>query len=131
MSQDTDRVVAVTQSGIEQLMPVDFDKTKVVITPWIYEETLEAPVIKGQYLGEADVSYEGRSYGRVKLIALSNVERSNFAYSVDKFKAWALRPSVLVTAGAVVLLIIVYTVATVAIKRKNRLRRIIKNGRRL
>lgn len=131
MGQETDRVVAVTESAIEHLMPVDFDSDKIVLTPWMYSESVEAPVIKGQYLGEVDVSYEGRSYGRVKLVALSGVDRSNFNYSVDRFTDWAKQPSVWIAVGGVALLIIVYTVTTVAIKRKKRLRRIKKNGRYL
>ncbi len=131
MSQETNAVVAVTQSEISYLMPSEFDAENVVITPWLYEEQLTAPVTKGQVLGEADVSYNGRSYGRVKLVALTGVERSNFMYSVDQVKAYLSNPTFLWIAGGIVAAVGVYIVVAIVLNRKRRLRMIKKRGRYL
>ena len=131
MSQEANAVVAVTQSEISYLMPSEFDAENVVITPWLYEEQLTAPVTKGQVLGEADVSYNGRSYGRVKLVALTGVERSNFMYSVDQVKAYLSNPTFLWIAGGIVAAVGVYIVVAIVLNRKRRLRMIKKRGRYL
>ncbi|MCI5810620.1 MAG: D-alanyl-D-alanine carboxypeptidase [Clostridiales bacterium] len=131
LSQDADAVVAVTQSAITSLMPSDFDAKDVVITPWLYEERLTAPVTKGQVLGEADVSYDGRSYGRIKLVALSNVERSNFLYSVDQIKAYVTNPVLWLVIAGVIAAIGAYIVVAILLNRRRRLRRIRKRGRYL
>ncbi len=128
MSQEADSVVAVTQSEITSLLDNDFDKSKVVLTPWLYSETLSAPVIKGQLLGEVDVSYNGVSYGRVKLVALTGVERSNFLYSMDKLNEMLHQPRYLIIAGAVVLAIVIYIVVLILVRRRKRLRKL-KKGR--
>ena len=131
MSQEASSVVAVTQSEISHLMSEEFDKEKVVITPWLYDESLVAPVTKGQILGEADVSYNGRSYGRIKLVALSGVERSDFLYSVDQAKVYLKTPTFWWIAGGAVGLIICYLVIAMILNRKRRLRKIKKHGRYL
>ena len=131
MSQEASSVVAVTQSEISHLMSEEFDKEKVVITPWLYDESLVAPVTKGQILGEADVSYNGRSYGRIKLVALSGVERSDFLYSVDQAKAYLKTPTFWWIAGGAVGLIVCYLVVAMILNRKRRLRKIKKHGRYL
>ncbi len=131
MSQEANAVVAVTQSEISYLMPSEFNAENVVITPWLYEEQLTAPVTKGQVLGEADVSYNGRSYGRVKLVALTGVERSNFMYSVDQVKAYLSNPTFLWIAGGIVAAVGVYIVVAIVLNRKRRLRMIKKRGRYL
>ncbi len=131
MSQEAESVVAVTQSDITHLMKNDFDPSKVVITPTIYDEVVTAPVTKGQILGDADVSYEGKSYGRVKLVALTGVERSNFLYTMDRLKSYAKKPAFIFGAIGVVLAVIAYIVTAVMINRKKRLRMIKKRGRYL
>jgi D-alanyl-D-alanine carboxypeptidase (penicillin-binding protein 5/6) len=131
MSQGTNTVVAVTQSEITYLMRNDFDASKVVITPNLYQDVLTAPVTKGQILGEADVSYEGKSYGRVKLVALTGVERSNFLYSMEKLKEYAKKPAFIYGAIGILAAVIGYIVITVMIHRKKRLRMIKKRGRYL
>ena len=73
----------------------------VVEVPVEMSQEANAVVAVTQRAGarEADVSYNGRSYGRVKLVALTGVERSNFMYSVDQVKAYLSNPTFLWIAG--------------------------------
>ncbi len=128
MSQEAENVVAVTQEGVNALLDNGFDNSKVVLTPWLYSESLVAPVIKGQLLGEVDVSYNGVSYGRVKLIALTGVERSNFLYSVDRINEIVAQPKFMVLVGCVVAAILIYIVVWIILARRKRMRRL-KKGR--
>ena len=126
MSQEAENVVAVTQEGVSALLDNDFDSSKVVLTPWLYSESLTAPVIKGQLLGEADVSYNGVSYGRVKLVALTGIERSNFLYSMDRANEMIRQPKFIVIAACVGGAILVYLIVWILIVRRNRLRKLNK-----
>ena len=126
MSQEAENVVAVTQESISALLSNDFDKSKVVLTPWLYSESLTAPVLKGQLLGECDVSYNGVSYGRVNLTALTGVERSNFLYSMDRLNEMIRQPKFAVIAVCVAAAIVVYIVVWILIVRRKRLRKLNK-----
>ncbi|MDD6262388.1 MAG: D-alanyl-D-alanine carboxypeptidase [Clostridiales bacterium] len=128
MSQEAENVVAVTQEGVSALLDNGFDSTKVVLTPWMYSESLTAPVIKGQLLGEVDVSYNGVSYGRVKLVALTGVERSNFLYSMDRMNEAIRQPKYIVIAAVIAAVIVIYIIVLLILKRRKRLRKL-KKGR--
>lgn len=128
MSQEAENVVAVTQESISALLDNGFDESGVVLTPWLYSESLTAPVIKGQLLGEVDVSYNGVSYGRVKLVALTGIERSNFLYSMDRANELVRQPKFMVIAACVAGAILVYIIVWILIVRRNRLRKL-KKGR--
>ncbi len=131
MSQEAETVIAITQSSVEYLLGSDFDKNAVVITPYLYSDSVEAPIIKGQVLGEADVSYNGRSYGRIKLIALTSVERSNFMHIMEKIRAHLDRPIIFIVAFGVVAIVLFYIFISVLVNRKKRLRMIKRKGRYL
>ena len=47
-------------------------------------ETLEAPIEKGQVLGTIRLSYEGRDFGTVDLIATTALERSQLLFVYDR-----------------------------------------------
>ncbi len=130
MGQDADSVTAVTQTGVTCLMYKDFDPAGVVVTPWLYENALVAPIVKGQVLGEADIAYEGVSYGRVKLVALTGVERSNFDYNINRLSILIRKPVFIFSATGIVVLVATYFVLSHVFRRKKRLREIQKWTRR-
>ena len=105
-----------------------FDSSKVVLTPWLYSDSLTAPVLKGQILGEVDISYNGVSYGRVKLTALTGIERSNFLYSMDRMNEFVHQPKFVVIVACAAGAVLVYIIVWILIVRRNRLRKL-KKGR--
>lgn len=128
LSQEADSVVAVTQGSISHLMPIDFDASKIILTPWLFEEKLTAPVTKGQIIGEADVAYDGVSYGRVKLVALTSVDRSDYLYSIEKVKEYMQNRTVIRVIVIVVCVILLYVVVALILNRRRR--RKMKNNSR-
>jgi len=64
------------------LDPALFDRE--IVLP----ESLEAPIEKGQVLGSIHLSYEGRDYGTVDLIASTALERSQALYILRELKAF-------------------------------------------
>ncbi|MDE6107961.1 MAG: D-alanyl-D-alanine carboxypeptidase, partial [Oscillospiraceae bacterium] len=52
-------------------------------------DSLQAPIEKGQVLGTVSISYEGRDFGTVELIAATSLERSQMLYVLDRI-SWVL-----------------------------------------
>ncbi len=72
-------------------------------------EVLEAPLMKGQVLGNITISYEGRQFGTVDLIASTALERSQWLAVLDKVQTifGLLWVKVLLLAAVVLILILV------------------------
>jgi len=58
----------------KEMDPADFERT--IELP----ESLEAPIQKGEKLGTIHISYEGRDFGSVDLVAATSLEWSRFLY---------------------------------------------------
>lgn len=76
LSKDVNYVVVHPDSDVEVLLPNDLNPEDLKQRVTLYQETVEAPVEKGQVLGEVTLSYEDHDYATVKLIAYDNVEAS-------------------------------------------------------
>lgn len=51
-------------------------------------ESLQAPIEKGEVLGKIHVTYQGRDYGTVDLVAATALERSEWLYFLDRVQFW-------------------------------------------
>lgn len=89
------------------------------------QEALQAPIEKGQVLGTVSISYEGRDYGTVDLVAATSLERSPALYAVDRLK-WVLSllwVRLLLVAGVILLLLLAFRRAVFGATRPRRRRR--------
>lgn len=76
---DTNFVLVYPAEERSYLLPKDFDVEQIEKTITIYnEDSVEAPVNRGDVMGKMELTYRGASYGTVDLLALTNVERSGF-----------------------------------------------------
>jgi len=80
-----DYITVQPAQSIEATLPNDLD-------PALFErevevpESLEAPIQKGQVLGKLTISYLGKNYGTVDLVAANTLERSQFLYILERIK---------------------------------------------
>ncbi len=80
-----DYVTVQPASSIEATLPNGLD-------PALFErsvevpETLEAPIEKGAVLGTIKVSYEGKDYGTVNLVASTGLERSKWLATLQSLR---------------------------------------------
>ncbi len=79
-----DEVNLVPERSIDVLLPEylnveDIEKNVTVHSP----EGVQAPVNKGDILGELKLSYEGHEYGKIPLLAALSVERDNLQATQD------------------------------------------------
>ena len=115
---DQDYVTVQPAQGVDATLPNDTDPAlfqRRVDLP----ETLEAPIEKGQVLGTITLTYEGKDYGTVDLIAATGLERSQLLYVLDRIAKFFDQLWVKLTLLAAVVLILILV-----------LRRLIFGGRR-
>ena len=111
LSQEQNTVKYHPERSVECLIPSDITPEDIERTIVLYSESVEAPVTKGQVLGEIILSYNGTVYATVNLLADEDVSDSRllrfqkdaleFAGS-DEFKFYAV-----CAGGALVLLIVI------------------------
>ena len=86
LSQQQDYVTVLPSESITALLPNDLDPSLFTHTVDL-PESLQAPIEKGQVLGSVTISYEGKTYGTVDLVATTSLERSQMLYVLDRI-AW-------------------------------------------
>ena len=82
LSSESDYISLKAEHDLQGLVPIDFDKEKLTLTPDI-PESINAPIKEGQEIGTVSVIYDGISYGTVDLLAVNEVEMSKVLYYVD------------------------------------------------
>jgi len=87
LAKDRDSVVLMPAENISALLPDDFTLDQVKVT-YTVQEDIVAPIAKGDVLGTASYSYNGRDYGSVELVAALSIERSQTLYMMHQVKAF-------------------------------------------
>ena len=119
---ETDHVLIRSEGSISALLPSDIDLDDFTKDITLYTESVEAPVAEGQILGEITLSYDGREYGTLDLVALNDVERSELMYRVDQAEKFIAQTWVKVTAVGIVAFILFLIILIAALTRKKRRR---------
>ncbi|MBE6992314.1 MAG: D-alanyl-D-alanine carboxypeptidase [Ruminococcaceae bacterium] len=130
MSSEVDSVIVHADRDIVAVLPKTYDEEKLVTDITIfYDEGEEgtgreliAPVEQDAVVGEMTVSYDGTELGKVNLLSLTAVERSEIMYGYDKIKGFFTQGWVkLVLVGFVALLLIISIMSfTYTVKKQNK-----------
>ncbi len=111
LAWNKDTITLIPQDDFSTILPSGVTSTSVVKNITL-EESVDAPVKKGQVLGTAELSYGGEVIGTINLVASESVERSTLLYVLslinDVFASTVFRV-ILVLA---ILIIIAYIVVT-------------------
>ncbi len=119
---ETDHVLVRSEGSISALLPKDIDVEDFEKKITLYSDSVEAPVREGQVLGEMTISYEGREYGTLKLVALNDVERSELMYRIDRAEKFIAQPWIKFAAGGIVAFILFLIILIAGLTRKKRRR---------
>ncbi len=122
LAKERDYVVAQPISDYSALMPSDYDKSLLKLVPNT-EKTLEAPINKGDEVGTVIVTYDGREYTTLPLIAADNVERSFILYLLKLVKDFFKSPVTKIVIVALILLIIGYIAFVIRYNKRKKYRR--------
>lgn len=120
LSEETDQVVAAPKGSIEATLPKDWDVANFKLDVESFQESLEAPVEKGQVLGKVTVSYQGKTYGTLDLVAGDSVARSELLYRLDRIQKFFGQTWVRLVILLVILLILVFAVRFLFFGRRRR-----------
>ena len=110
LSTQSDQVMVRPSGSIARTLPKDVkvDEMEKVIN--LFNDTVEAPVEKGQLLGTMRLLYQGEEYGTLDLIADSSVERSELLYRLDRiqkfFQNWWVKLLLVIVVVSVVALLL-------------------------
>lgn len=99
-------VVAVPSKTIEAILPVDYNAELLTTDITLSQDKLRAPVAQNQTLGTIQVTYDGKDYGSVDLVASNAVERSIVRMFVSMLKTLFTSP--ILWLGALALLILAF-----------------------
>ncbi len=81
-----DYVTVQPAAGLEATLPNSVDPALFERAIDLPEGPLEAPIQQGQVLGTISISYEGRNFGTVDLVAATSLERSKWLAILDKLQ---------------------------------------------
>lgn len=109
----TQWVAAQPAGTISAILPADVSNSELKYDVQWKSETVAAPVQKGQVLGTLTVSYGSEALGTVDLVAVANVERSQFRFllaQVVEFFSQLWVKILLITLALLVLILILWAV---------------------
>ena len=109
LSSETNYVVVHPAETLEYMLPNDLpiDQLERDIT---LVDSAEAPIAAGDELGEMTLSYRGKVYATVPLLALSDVSASWLLVARRNIARFFARPLVRIIAAAVVLAVVAFFV---------------------
>lgn len=122
LAQDRDSVVLMPADNISALLPDDFTLDQVQVE-YTVQSGITAPIAKGDVLGSASYSYNGRDYGTVDLVAALSIERSQTLYMLHRVKLFVNSTTFKIGVAVFVLLILLLVVGLVVHHRRSKQRR--------
>lgn len=121
LSQEVNSVKVHPAQEVERLIPVDIDPAAdIERTITLTQESVEAPVTKGQVLGQLTLSYNGTVYATVDLLADEDVSASRILVFQRDLLLFLKRPIVKVAAIAVLALILLIIILRIALGSRRR-----------
>ena len=108
----------VPEREVKALLPLGYDETKITVDG-NYPESVNAPIVKGDVIGEVKICYDGEEIDSVNLVAAETFESETFSFLGDNTDN-ILK---LVIIGIIVLVVIVLVIIIIAARARNRRRR--------
>ena len=84
LSSEANYVAVRPEGSLSAVLPHDLDPAGFTYTPVLDSRSIAAPVEEGQVLGSIHISYEGRDFGTVDLVAATSLERSQWLVFLDQ-----------------------------------------------
>lgn len=85
MSRQADEVNVKPQGSITKTLPKSIDLDDIETDIRLFADEVEAPVEEGAVMGVMTLSYEGEVYGKLDLVAVTSVERSELLHKKQQF----------------------------------------------
>ncbi len=119
LSSTTDSVTLVSPDAYTAIIPSDVDPSAMSREVTV-ESPLEAPIAKGETVGEIVFSYDGLEYGRSPLVSQSEIERSFLLFALARISGFLVGPWLYASVGGLLLLGGLYAFLTVRLNRRRK-----------
>ncbi len=132
LAWNQDTVLLVPQGGYSTILPVDIESSSIDIVTDV-PESLTAPIIEGDIIGTATISYANQELTTVNLIAGETIERSKALYFLDSAKKIISSQWMILAIAVVVVLFIIYAIITIIYnnkKKKNKSKKMKKKSKK-
>ena len=122
MSRQADEVNVKPQGSITKTLPKSMNLDDIETDIHLFSKEVEAPVEAGEVMGIMTLSYEGEVYGKLDLVAVTSVERSELLHKKQQFFDFLQTTGVKIAvfAAAVVFIAVVLRLAVFRKKRRPR-----------
>ena len=120
LSSAVDYVTLAPSETVSVFLPTNVDIEKEITYSWqTADESLQAPVKKGQSVGKVSAVYKGNIIASCDLVVTSDVESSEFLYQLNKIEKFT-RSKGFIAAVICALILSAGVVLFNAYRRKNR-----------
>lgn len=117
LSQKYDSVTLVSGSDFKSMMPQNYDQSKLVLKP-VVPKSINAPVEKGQKIGQLEIYYSDTKIGAVDLLANSSIKVDMLLYYGNQINSFFSNIWVKISAIGIVVLFLIYIIYTILYNRK-------------
>ncbi len=124
-----DSIQLVPAKGLTELMPYDVN-IESIDKKYNVPEQIDAPVKSGDKIGTVTLSYANQQLATVDLLAGETVERSDLLTAADGLKKIASSKWFIITASAVVALVLIYIIIVAVYNRRKKTYRPVKKYRK-
>lgn len=123
LSDEAGSVVVQPDGKLEATLPNDVTPEDFERNITLFSDSVEAPVEKGQVLGTVTLTYNGKEYGTMNLVATNSVARSDLLYHVARLKAFFGQLWVRLVILVIILLVLFFLVRRLIFGKRRRKRR--------
>ena len=115
------QLALIPEKDVYALLPNNFDKSllKTVVN---CEQSVKAPVTKGDKLGTVRVTYADLDLGEVNIVASEDVELDSFSYFIVNCKEFLKNNYIWFIVAGVVLLVLIILISRIKAQKKKRAR---------
>ena len=124
--KDTEQVAVNLNGTLESIVEKSYTTDQAQVQVTFDAENVEAPVVKGQKLGTATVSLDGKELGTVEVVASQDIEKDNWKvvkHALSSFFSLTIVKVVLWLIGILVLLFALFIAYCFWCRARNRRRR--------
>ena len=111
LSRQADEVNVKAQGSITRTLPKSMSVDDIEFRITLFEKEVEAPVEAGQVMGVMTLYYGDEEYGRLDLVAVTSVERSELLYKKQQFFEFMQNEGV-----RIILAVVLFVAAIVVLK---------------
>ncbi|MCI9155685.1 MAG: D-alanyl-D-alanine carboxypeptidase [Lawsonibacter sp.] len=120
MSRQADEVNVKAQGSITKTLPKSMDVDDIEADIRLFADEVEAPVEAGQVMGVMTLSYNGETYGKLDLVAVTSVERSELLYKKEQFFTFFQSTEVKLALAATALVAALIVLRLLVFQKKRR-----------